>query len=206
MKQRYDLLAFSLLVFSVVALVCLTADPKGFSLKDWQPLIASFVALGAASLAYKAAMAKVEFDREIAGRTDRRKLLGLCLRLEYALRVLKHEADTVQKYIPEGYVFTDMEIDRKDLTLGPPRALDEAWDNLDAFRRVVSQELAIVRGAIYDYESRLAACSQAPILLKSPTKVPPELTKVRVYAGHLSDSIERCLQPIVRQISELKEW
>jgi hypothetical protein len=66
MNQRYDLLAISLLLFTVVFAVWLTAGPMNFALKEWQPLIASFVALGAAALAYKAAMAKVGYDRELA--------------------------------------------------------------------------------------------------------------------------------------------
>ena len=63
MNQRFDLIAISFLVFSAMIAVGLATDPKGFSLKEWQPLMASFVALGAASLAYKAAMAKVDYDR-----------------------------------------------------------------------------------------------------------------------------------------------
>src|SRR6516164_435018 len=54
-------------------------------LKDWQPLMASIIAptivLGAATLAYLAAMAKVNHDRQEAVCQRNRERLGLFLRL-----------------------------------------------------------------------------------------------------------------------------
>src|SRR6266436_9830515 len=71
-----------------------------FHLKDWQPLMAAVIALSCAAvvyrgatLAYTAAMAKVDFNREINQRSEKRKALGLCLRLEFAFNVLRHEGE-----------------------------------------------------------------------------------------------------------------
>jgi 4-hydroxybenzoate polyprenyltransferase len=89
--RKYDALAISLLIFSVVLVSAISVDPKGFALRDWQPLIAAFVALGAAALAYNGAMAKVQFDREGSLRTDNRKRLGLYLKVSYAAFLLRHE-------------------------------------------------------------------------------------------------------------------
>jgi hypothetical protein len=62
-------------------------------LRDWQPLMASIIAptiaLGAATLAYHSAMAKVYHDREEAERRRNSERLGLFLRLHTSLsRVL----------------------------------------------------------------------------------------------------------------------
>ena len=52
-------------------------------LKDWQPLMASIIApiiaLRAATLAYRGAMAKVNHDREEAERRRNSERLGLCV-------------------------------------------------------------------------------------------------------------------------------
>jgi hypothetical protein len=42
-------------------------------LKDWQPLMASIIAFGAATLVYRGAMAKVNLDREEAERQRNRE-------------------------------------------------------------------------------------------------------------------------------------
>jgi len=55
-------------------------------LKDFQPMIAALVALAAASLAYRGAMAKVELDREMAARQRAKDRLGLLLRFTSQLR------------------------------------------------------------------------------------------------------------------------
>ena len=65
-------------------------------LKDWQPLMASIIAptivLGAATLAYLAAMAKVNHDRQEAERQRNRERLGLFLRLRASLWRVMFEA------------------------------------------------------------------------------------------------------------------
>jgi hypothetical protein len=82
-----------LLTVAVVVAIAIARDPNGFSLKDWQTITASFVALGAATLAYSAAMAKVAFDESTAKETERRKTLGIFLRFDFAVDVLKYEAE-----------------------------------------------------------------------------------------------------------------
>jgi hypothetical protein len=62
-------------------------------LKDFQPLIAALVALIAASLAYRGANAKVNFDREIAKRQHTKERLGLYIRLISQLKKLAFDAD-----------------------------------------------------------------------------------------------------------------
>ena len=82
--RKYDLLAISLLVFSAIIVAAMSVDPNHFSIKDWQPLMAAFVALGAAGVAYqgvtltyKAAIRKVDLDRSIYEQEVRRRQRGI---------------------------------------------------------------------------------------------------------------------------------
>ena len=91
MRQSHDLLAMSALMLVAVLTVWLgIAGPIDLTkLKEWQPLIGACIAVGAAFIAYRAAMAKVDFDREIHLRTARQRNFGVYLRLDAALRVLR---------------------------------------------------------------------------------------------------------------------
>jgi hypothetical protein len=64
-------------------------------LKDFQPLIAALVALFAASLAYKGANAKVNFDRELAKRQHTKERLGVYIRLISQLKKIAFDAGIV---------------------------------------------------------------------------------------------------------------
>src|SRR5690242_51387 len=97
MNQRFDLLAISLLMFCGVVTACLVTNPGTFSLKDWQPLIAALIALGAASLAYQASMAKVNDDRTTRDRDIRRQRLGVYLRAEHMCNHLRNRAKSLEE-------------------------------------------------------------------------------------------------------------
>jgi len=64
-------------------------------LKDFQPTLAAVIALTAAALAYRAAMAKVAFDRGVReqDRTDRK--LGLFLRLRRRVEMLRAQLERI---------------------------------------------------------------------------------------------------------------
>jgi hypothetical protein len=143
-----------LLILTLVAI----ASRDDFHLKDWQPLMASVIALGGAAvvyrgaiLAYTAAMAKVDFDREIHQRSEKRKALGLCLRLDFALNVLRHQGETLRDNIPDGFNFTkDNKVDPASFVVKEPDALTEAWHNLDIFPPSIAGRLSGIRGILYD--------------------------------------------------------
>lgn len=183
--------------------VAMTADSE-FRLKDWQTLMASFIALGAATLAYKAAMAKVEFDRGVAERTDTRKALRLCLRLEFGLRVLKHEADVLFKKIPSSNASRDQTIDPKDIPI-PADTLDEAWDNLDLFDKSMSNHLSLVRGALYDFQIIIRRQNGAVWSIKTGNVPPGSLWKLRDAAADLSSSIDDALNDVIKMTAELRK-
>jgi hypothetical protein len=152
MPFHRDALAVSLLLFAVIFLVWLVSGRPGWvALHEWQTLMASFVALGAASLAYKAAMAKVEFDRQVHQRNEIRSTLGLCLRLDFDLDVLRHEAEIRRNEIPDRFNWTkDKEYQAVWFAMKEPDALVEAWNHLDNFPPWIAEGLSAIRAHLYD--------------------------------------------------------
>jgi hypothetical protein len=178
-----------LLILTLVAV----GSRDDFHLKDWQPLMASVIALGGAAvvyrgakLAYTAAMAKVDFDREIHQRSEKRKALGLCLRLDFALNVLRHQGEALRDNIPAGsFNFTkDKKIDPTSFVVKEPDALTEAWHNLDIFPPSIAGRLSGIRGILYDLTQAKDAFGDA--VLELDLKISPELMIVRENADTLS--------------------
>jgi hypothetical protein len=100
-------------------------------LKDFQPIIAALVALLAASLAYRGAMAKVKFDE----RLQEGKRLGLYLRLRSQLAALSFTISSVMENhdeIPKGRPMerrrgaVDIDVHRFD-------EVEDAWKQIDQF-------------------------------------------------------------------------
>ncbi|MDB5606899.1 MAG: hypothetical protein JWP25_3799 [Bradyrhizobium sp.] len=73
-----------------------------FALKDWQPLIASMVALSAAVLVYKSAMKKGNFDRQVRFEDIRGRILGIYLRAEHMCDVLAARAYALEEKTANG--------------------------------------------------------------------------------------------------------
>ena len=127
-------------MFSAVVVSALAVDPKGFSLKDWQPLMASVIALFGASLvyrgailAYRAAMSKVDFDHRARQEEIDRTKRGAFLRTQYAALVTRDEAkacllsDTLIKGAFEK------RFDPTSFRMRASEAIDQAWSNLEVF-------------------------------------------------------------------------
>jgi hypothetical protein len=155
--------------------------------------MASFVALGAASLAYKAAMAKVEFDRQTYLRIEKSRALGTCLRLNFALDVLRHEAEVLRDSIPNS-----VHLDRKStqvmaisFSLKEPDALVEAWNHLETVPPWIAEGLSVVRGHLYDLAKAKDAFGEMVWEIKWAESIPLELKQVRVTAIKLSDAAKK---------------
>ena len=117
------------------------------SLREWQILIASMVAFAAAVIAYKAAMAKVMLDREIADREVLRKKLSLYLKLEFALQVLGSEASVVVN--STEWIFNrNKSVTVEELKIAEPQEIGEAWNYLDVFPMQTIKELRIIRATL----------------------------------------------------------
>jgi hypothetical protein len=194
MPFQRDALAFSFLLFSVVFTVWLVSGPPGWvALHEWQTLMASFVALGAASLAYKAAMAKVEFDRQTYLRTEKSRTLGMCLRLSFALNVLRHEAEALRNSIPSSLHLdhTSKQVKAIWFSLKEPDALVEAWNHLESVPPWIAEGLSVVQGYLYDLAQAKDICGEMVWEIKFAETIPPELKQVRLTADKLSDAAKK---------------
>jgi hypothetical protein len=182
-----------------------------FHLKDWQPLMAALIALGGASivyrgatLAYTAAMAKVDFDRELNQRNEKRKALGLCLRLDFAINVLRHEGETMRDNVPDGYNFTkDKKINSDWFDVEEPDALINAWNNLDVFPSTIANHLSTIRGILYDFGQYKAAFGDMVWDLSVGIKVPTELMRVRAAAENLANASKAARKDLAEFIQGL---
>jgi len=198
MRQRWDLFAFSLLVFSALVLTATVLDPKGFSIKEWQPLIASLVAFGGATfvfrgatLAYRAAMAKVALDERLHEATLRRQRRGLFLRLSSTVYRLGQRAQRIENLIKlpaeeeSTILITADRIDLKYLD-----ELSEAWTNLDAFPSDVALSIVDIRihgGNVQRTAERLV---QDPITLTHGERLPGRARRLK---WNLHSIYEHCM-------------
>lgn len=127
LRYREGLLPLALLSAAGVVAVAMVVDPKGFSIREWQTLLAAFVALGAATLAYRAAMAKVALDETLHDRQTRRETRGVSMRARLALLVMAQDAaHYVQLLDRPKFAFFP-----RDIIIRTSAELDEAWRSLD---------------------------------------------------------------------------
>jgi hypothetical protein len=113
----------------LILTLLLLGSRDDFHLKDWQTLIAAFVALGAATLAYRGAMAKVTQDGEQHKREFLRRQLGLYLKLDIAIR--NFHFDLGRLFITLGRKNEGEAVEASLLKFTEPPEISEAWDNLD---------------------------------------------------------------------------
>jgi hypothetical protein len=122
-------------------------------LHRWQTLLASFVAVVAAFIAYAAAMAKVKLDRKISDEQTARRSLAIFLKLEFAIQVLRQESRDLQKKV-DAWNTGPFKIGA--LTISEPREFLEAWETLDLFPPNVTIALRLLRSALVLYKTELA--------------------------------------------------
>jgi hypothetical protein len=123
-------------------------------LKLWQPLIAALIALGAAGLAYHAAMAKVNFDRATLEKAEADKRRRYAMRLDFALNTFLTDARLLplnpMRINPLGqWNVADLalEVPTQALEVG----LDEAWENLELFDTPIVNSLGVLRYLVRDH-------------------------------------------------------
>lgn len=122
-------------------------------LHRWQTLLASFVAVIAATIAYSAAMAKVKQDRKISEEQILRRGLAIFLKLEFAIQVLRQEARDLEKKVGDS---RNKSFKTADLAILEPKEMLEAWDTLDLFPPNLMQALRILRASLVSYKIDLA--------------------------------------------------
>jgi hypothetical protein len=154
--HRYDIFGFGLALFAIVILIAICLDPKGFSIQAWQPLMASIIALGGATivyrgarLAYSAAMAKVDLDRVEAERRRSSERLGLLLRLRVSLaRVLqdaKKSIHLIETNFPNNNYTQRVDLTQDHIMVYDPPELVEIWNRIELFPIRLIEDLETLR-------------------------------------------------------------
>ncbi|HEY2445341.1 MAG TPA: hypothetical protein VGI20_06350 [Rhizomicrobium sp.] len=186
-----SILPIWLSIFALAAVIgfAMYRDPT-FDLKVWQPILAAFVALGAAALAYSGAMAKVRLDERTASQNEYRKILGIFLRFDFAVDVLKYEAEylaglTDQPASPgENNIVT---VD--DLAFSEMPEIKEAWRNLDYFPVQLSRAFYSIQNALYNFATFTKDHAGEAYRCEYGMSRPEELDELR---GIVSDLQQHC--------------
>ena len=167
--------------------------------KDFQATLAATVALTAATIAYRAAMAKLAFDRTEAEQKRRTEKLALFLRIKYAVNAYASNLGDLRYLI-------DLEPnDRRDHALkaaiGPsiqiklPAEINDAWARLDLFTEENMSDLQSMR--VY-----------GPIIEKTCNILQPaddlDLPRLKWRCEMASDPILLLINSLDEQIRELK--
>jgi hypothetical protein len=204
--------AFFLLLFTVVLTVWLGISGRitwGFDgpvtahrilnyLQKWQTLaagclaiLAATVALRGAKLAYRGAMAKVDFDKEVHERDVRRKRRGIFLRVAFALLVMRHDAEFYAGEIKDPPWSVTKIFDLSTINLRTAKDIDEAWSNLDVFPREVANLISDLRVALFNVEDARRRLGNGDIRLES-TSLPAEA--LRDLRKALENMVSFCRQ------------
>jgi hypothetical protein len=164
--QRPVLFWFALALLVVGVLVTLHFDMQ--QLKDWQTLLAAMIALGAAIIAYRGAMAKVMSDRDLAVEELLRRKRGLYLRLHFALHRMLVEAEKVKK--KTTWFNNQARLARNPITINDitvPKEIEEAWNHLDLFSIPISSQLHRIRVSLEFWQYTIFVPDH-PSLSKAP--------------------------------------
>ncbi|MEH2497891.1 hypothetical protein V1294_004370 [Bradyrhizobium sp. AZCC 1678] len=144
--MKLDAFGICLLLFAA-ALVAWTGifEPANTTtLKDWQPLMAAFIALIGGTLAYRGAMAKVNADSDRDQRELDRKKIGLYLRLLYPIEKMRVQSGDVRKVLT-GYTVSARRFPPSAIRIGMLEEVEEAWKSLELFPVEVAVALDIIR-------------------------------------------------------------
>jgi hypothetical protein len=134
------------LICAATIIIAIWRDPDGFRLKDWQTFMAACVALVGGVMAYRGAMAKVEFDRYAHDKKVEREELGTYLRLRSTLSfVLQFTQVASKKLNTFRFARSDETLEIASLHPRMKFDVDEAWRNLDMFEPDVAKDIAQIK-------------------------------------------------------------
>jgi len=176
-----------LLVIGIV-IVWIGVNARLSDLQPWQPLIAAIVALIAASLAYRGAMAKVNLDRETAITDRRRKQQRSLIQLEVALQhMLAVMGNSNVK-------------DRDDVLLlkvhvTSPIEVKEAWENVD----LLPEPLAVLIGKLWrEFDQLHAAFSLEKEVERRSFNPEGFFSMIDNLASNVRNTANECLREVHR--------
>lgn len=174
--------------------------------KGWQTLLAALIALTAAVLTYKAAMAKVKFDRGAAHQAVTRKKLALFRRLQYELILLGKRLNEVVETIPssDGPKQRVEKISIADLEVAYPPELDEAWMAADLFPSLAIEYFYFLRFDRLKYTELKASWGPSHVWLNvSADAVPLELRQYRQTCISSRNTVDK-LSIVLRERGEFR--
>lgn len=146
------------------------ADPEPHTiyntLKDFQPIIAALIAVGAACVALLGVMARVRFDGREAERKRASEELALFQRLRAALLPVAKTAERAQKNIgrvlrpaaEDAMLLPAVRADRLKMPDTPPE-IAEAWSRLDLFSEDTIYDLGELRQRLPKLAEKLSSLS-----------------------------------------------
>lgn len=169
-------------------------------LKTWQTLMAALVALAAATIAYRAAVLKIEFDREKEHRDLLRVRLGVFLRLQAALAVLLLETETCDEIFT--YDGSDKTVTGEDLIFLEPPEIGEAWAHLDLFPKSAILDLSSLKRIIRWVSEEVTRLGPNKIITFKST--PRELNKYWKAIQNLRIIIQRTQNTLGDEILQIK--
>jgi hypothetical protein len=147
-KPEWPGIATAVGILLILTIVIAAAEPD-VKLKDWQPLMAAIIAVGAGTLAYRGAMAKVDFDREKEQRDTERKKIGLYLRLRHAVEKLREESENVVALLGmKVWSSRSRKISTPQIQMTEREEFDEAWRNLELLPAALSFDLDLIRSEL----------------------------------------------------------
>jgi hypothetical protein len=142
-KAEWPGIATAVGIVLILSLV-IVGSRDDFHLKDYAAVLAAFVAVGGALIAYSGAMAKVYQDRDRDRRELDRKKIGLYLRLLYPIARMNERAEDARKALA-GYRMIARKFPPSAIRLDLPEEVEEAWKNLELFPVEVAVALDVIR-------------------------------------------------------------
>lgn len=163
-------------------------------LKDFQPLIAALVALISAggvlfgaTLAYRAALKKVNLDREIHERDARRRQRGVLLRARFGVWALSQSAIEIRK-LTGGPMPYELNIPRMKLRGGD--GLEDAWTKLEEFPGKISRAFSAIKVEVLNYELTMSEFGEQDAVTVGVNS--KEATSVRDLVDHTIQIERHC--------------
>jgi hypothetical protein len=165
----------------LIGVTFLVPSPNLHELQQWQTLLAALLTLGAASIAYHAAMAKVSLDRQLAEQELNRQRVGLHLRLSFALNQLLMDAGKARD--ASRSTQRDEPIPASDLTVLEPLEIAEAWEHLELFSIDISKRLLFLRATLQQMNRIIAGSSDITNhTIKITSGTPSEKVHTQAFA------------------------
>jgi hypothetical protein len=177
------------------------------AVKDFQPLIAAMVALGAATLAFRGAMAKVELDRENSRRDRSGRKLGLYLRLRFRLQravtEMGHATVELDSLLEAAERDKTVTWKPSDFRVTEFEEINEAWEKLDLLPEPAFDHVDRLRTLMPRINALIAGISEPE---KEQQTRRWYVAIVRRHSGRSLDAAENLIRSLDAAIDRLERF